>query len=150
MYDMSRHITPGEWQIETNPFGGTRRFRMLGNIKEYEPTVRIDGIDVPQSELEEFHQRRREAEERQRAAATASVMDRPKGICPFKMAKNELNVACERECAFFGGTSCVLAVTVTQPFRDTQGKPCPVVGKCRADCTLYANGCKLIELVKGL
>lgn len=41
---------PGEWQEETNRFGGVRRFRMIGGIKEYECSVRTTNGTKPQSD----------------------------------------------------------------------------------------------------
>lgn len=32
---------PGEWQEEVNAYGGVKRFRMIGHIKEYEPVTYI-------------------------------------------------------------------------------------------------------------
>ena len=49
---------PGAWEVDAQG----RRFRLIGaNCVEYEPTITIDGIEIPQSELVEFHRRRREA-----------------------------------------------------------------------------------------
>ncbi len=50
----------GEWRFDE--FG--RRYRMIGNSREYEPTIRVNGIDIPQSELENYYQRQRESERR--------------------------------------------------------------------------------------
>lgn len=30
-----QEIEPGEWQEEVNQWGGKRRYRMIGNVKEY-------------------------------------------------------------------------------------------------------------------
>lgn len=51
-----KELEPTEWQVD--PKTG-ERFRMIGKMREYEMTVRIDGIEVPQSQLAEFHRRRK-------------------------------------------------------------------------------------------
>lgn len=48
---------PGEWQEEIDKFGGVKRFRMIGHIKEYEPTITINGLEIPQSQLADYHRR---------------------------------------------------------------------------------------------
>lgn len=52
---------PGEWQVD--PKTG-ERYRMIGRIKEYELMVRVDGIEIPQSQLADYHKRKKEAEQR--------------------------------------------------------------------------------------
>ena len=59
-------VNPGEWQVD--PKTG-ERFRMIGKIKDYELMVRIDGIEIPQSQLADYHKRKKEAEERRKAEA---------------------------------------------------------------------------------
>ena len=49
---------PGEWQVD--PKTG-ERYRMIGRIKEYELMVRVDGIEIPQSQLADYHKRKKEA-----------------------------------------------------------------------------------------
>ena len=58
-----KELEPTEWQVD--PKTG-ERFRMIGKMKEYEMTVRIDGIEVPQSQLADFHKRQKEAKKRAR------------------------------------------------------------------------------------
>ena len=41
---------PGEWQEEKNRFGGVRRFRMIGNVREYECEVRTTHGTISQSD----------------------------------------------------------------------------------------------------
>lgn len=44
---------PSEWQIDSSG----KRYRMIGYIKEYAPTVILsDGHEVYQDELTEFHE----------------------------------------------------------------------------------------------
>ena len=43
-------LEPTEWQEEVNQYGGVQRYRMIGGVKEYEMLVKIDGIEIPQSD----------------------------------------------------------------------------------------------------
>lgn len=54
-----KELEPGEWQEEVNQYGGVRRYRMIGNCKEYEMDVTVDGITIPQSQLEDYHRRKK-------------------------------------------------------------------------------------------
>ena len=48
---------PSEWMTDEEG----RRYRMIGkNCKEYEMIVMIDGYPVPQSQVDDFHRRRKE------------------------------------------------------------------------------------------
>ena len=124
---------------------------MIGSIKEYEMMVSVDGIQIPQSQLEDYHKRNKEAEENRRAMESERLRTNPepKENCPFKRGKNNLSVNCERNCAFYGESSCIFAATSSQPTRDTQGMNCPIAGTCITSCAMYAGGCKFIELLMG-
>ena len=52
-------INPGEWQVDETG----RRFRMVGYIKEFEPTIVIGGVEVPESQVKEFNARNKAARE---------------------------------------------------------------------------------------
>ncbi len=133
---------PGEWQTETTPYGGVRRYRMIGGMKEYEPE--INGI--PQSVFLESNRRmreQREAEykEEQRRAAERAAQRRN---CPFR---DGMQTDCTREaCALFLN-GCTLARLADQPpAKATEGLQCPFSkyrSKCRTDCALYNGGCTL-------
>jgi len=43
---------PGEWQEEKNQFGGVRRYRMIGSIKEYETEVTTTHGTYTQAEID--------------------------------------------------------------------------------------------------
>ena len=96
---------PGEWQVD--PKTG-ERFRMIGKIKEYELMVRIDGIEIPQSQLADYNKRKKEAEERRKAEAMEAAKNRPEPkSCPFA---NGCNTLCKREgCKIFANGKCALA-----------------------------------------
>lgn len=142
---------PGEWQEEVNAYGGVHRFRMVGGIKEYEPTITINGLEIPQSQLEDYHRRQKEAEERRRAAAEEEWKNRPPArSCPFA---NGCNNTCMREkCKIFYEGKCSIATVADAagveieeaPARD---KKCPfsIYGKCEG-CALYHHGCAITRI----
>ena len=141
---MSNKIVPGEWQEERNIWGGVRRFRMLGPIKEYEMMVTVDGIEIPQSELEDYHRRKKE---REAAAVEArkTAPPQPRQLaCPFGGGGH----SCTREkCAIYTGNGCTLAQIAATGTTDTAGKSCPFSPyPCRNDCGLYKNGCVLTAI----
>lgn len=144
---MVNHIN-GEWQIEQNQWGGERRFRWVGGIKEYEPTIRIDGIEIPQSELAEYNQLR--AENAKQMMAADQHAQQTHKTCPFKGARGSFDTWCKHDCAFFHDGGCILATATTRPTEDTRGTSCPIVGKCDPSCAMFADGCMIKELVKGV
>ena len=127
---MKRDNTPGEWQEEVNQWGGKRRFRMVGGIKEYEMQIKTaGGASVPESRLNEYNRKNsRQYQDQQQKDA----------FCPFKGS------TCRRgECAIFDGQSCKLS-QIGKAVTDTQGKSCPFSPyQCRSDCGLYHSGCVL-------
>ena len=138
---------PSEWQEEVNQYGGVRRYRMIGNCKEYEMMVSVDGITIPQSQLEDYHRRKKAAEEARKEAEKNTPAPPPQRNCPFK---DGMNTTCTGEkCAFYF-TGCTLAQISDQPpAKDTQGLQCPLSkyrAKCREDCALYKNGCTLTAI----
>ena len=75
---------PGEWEVDERG----RRYRELGKgCIEFEPTVSINGLEIPQSELAAYNAARRAAQERaakNTAAAENAVHSRQKPKnCPF-------------------------------------------------------------------
>ena len=132
---MKRDTVPGEWQRDE--WG--RRFRMVGNIKEYEMMVTIDGHSIPESCVEEYN--------RQKAAAlnkTAKTVDNGK-MCPFKRARNGLSYGCKTNCPFWDD-GCVFGSGSAAS--DTAGEFCPVCGICYKECALYDRGCTMIKTLK--
>ena len=140
---------PGEWQVD--PKTG-ERFRMIGKIKEYELMVRIDGIEIPQSQLADFHRRRKEAEERRKAEAMEAAKNRPEPkSCPFA---NGCNTTCKREgCKIFANGKCALATIADAsgveieeaPAKDNRKCPFSIYGHCKG-CALYNKGCAIVRL----
>lgn len=149
-----KELEPTEWQEEVNAYGGVRRFRMIGSIKEYEPTITIDGIEIPQSQLEDYHRRRKEAEERRKAEALEAAKNRPEPrSCPF--ITNGCNTTCKREnCRLFLKGKCALAIIadstgVTIEETPTKAQKCPfsIYGKCEG-CALNNGGCAFLRLAE--
>ena len=140
---------PGEWQDD--PKTG-ERFRMIGKIKEYELMVRIDGIEIPQSQLADYHKRKKEAEERRKAEAMEAAKNRPEPkSCPFA---NGCNTTCKREgCKIFANGKCALATIADAsgveieeaPAKDNRKCPFSIYGHCKG-CALYNKGCAIVRL----
>ena len=140
---------PGEWQVD--PKTG-ERFRMIGKIKEYELMVRIDGIEIPQSQLADYHKRKKEAEERRKAEAMEAAKNRPEPkSCPFA---NGCNTLCKREgCKIFADGKCALATIADAsgveieeaPAKDNRKCPFSIYGHCKG-CALYNKGCAIVRL----
>ena len=144
---------PGEWQEEIDKFGGVKRFRMIGHIKEYEPTITINGLEIPQSQLEDYHRRQKEAEERRKAAALEELKNRPEPkSCPFSSGNN--NTCTREKCSLFLKGKCAIAILAdahgteqTDQTEQTQTTKCPfsIYGRCQG-CALFNNGCALVRL----
>ena len=144
---------PGEWQEEVNAYGGVKRFRMIGQIKEYEPTITINGLEIPQSQLEDYHRRQKEAEERRKAAALEELKNRPEPkSCPFSSGNN--NTCWREKCSLFLKGKCAIAILAdahgteqTDQTEQTQAAKCPfsIYGRCKG-CALFNNGCALVRL----
>lgn len=139
---------PNGWETEVNQWGGVRRFRRTIYGKEYEKEIIIDGIPVPESQLEEFNRRRKEAAE-ERIKKQNKALQEPATQCPFLCGRGGMNTKCRRECVFYCENGCAFAVTRHKPQRDTADQYCPLSGCiCNRNCTMYANGCNLLELIK--
>ena len=142
---------PGEWQEEVNAYGGVHRFRMVGGIKEYEPTITINGLEIPQSQLADYHRRQKEAEERRKAEALEAAKNRPEPkSCPFS---NGCNNTCLREgCKIFLKGKCSIATIADASGVEIEEAPaqnskCPfsIYGRCQG-CALYNKGCAIVRI----
>ena len=144
---------PGEWQEEIDKFGGVKRFRMIGHIKEYEPTIIINGLEIPQSQLADYHRRQKEAEERRKAEQAEALKNRPEPkSCPFSSGNN--NTCTREKCSLFLKGKCAIAILAdahgteqTDQTEQTQATKCPfsIYGRCEG-CALFNNGCALVRL----
>lgn len=142
-------VNPGEWQVD--PKTG-ERFRMIGKIKEYELMVRIDGIEIPQSQLSDYHKRKKAAEEERLKKALEEAQNRPPAkSCPFA---NGCNTLCKREgCKIFANGKCALATIADAsgveieeaPVKDNRKCPFSIYGHCEG-CALYNKGCAIVRL----
>lgn len=142
-------LEPTEWKVD--PKTG-QRYRDVGNMREYEPTIVIDGIEIPQSQLADFHRRRKEAEERRKAEALEAAKNRPEPrSCPF--ITNGCSTACKREgCNIFLKGKCSIATIADASGVEIEEAPaknskCPfsIYGRCQG-CALYNKGCAIVRL----
>lgn len=135
---------PSEWQVDERG----RRYRMVGQTKEYE----MDVNGIPQSvflasnKLQREQREARIKEERRKAAEA----ERLRRNCPFRDS-NGLKTDCHREaCALFLNGCTLAQLTRRPPAKDTQGLICPFSqyrSKCRTDCALYKNGCAFTAII---
>lgn len=146
---MSRErLNPGAWQVDENG----QRYRMIGkSAKEYEMILTIDGCQVPESQLEEFHARRKELKaERERKEEEARLAEArlPRHSCPFESGADS---SCMRDrCALYvDGCQITNFLKYAPPAKDTKGLRCPFSNYlCRADCAFYNGGCMFTGQLK--
>ena len=145
---MGQRAEPGEWLEEVNPYGGVSRYRMIGKVKEYEMMVQIDGIEVPESQVEEFNRRRKEQQAARIEAERRQTTEAQKlRNCPFASG---LNPTCTGEkCALYLN-GCAFRALTDSPGLQTQAKQCPFNSKrpCSDSCALYKNGCVITAIAK--
>ena len=139
---------PGAWEYDEKG----RKFRRLGNsIIEYAPTIKTTGGEFYQDEAEEHGKRmKKEAEARRKAEEKRLFETQTNKICPFKKGKNSYSSMCEKTCPFYDKTACLFANPGKKPSSDSNGKFCPIAGKCANNCALYFNGCTMIDNLKCL
>ena len=134
------------WKVDEHG----KRYREIapGHI-EFEPTIVVDGIEIYQSDLEEFQRRQKEADEKRKAAALEEFKNRPPArSCPFVSG---MNTQCRREkCVLFLDGRCSIAILadvhgIDQPI--AKGAKCPfsVYGRCDG-CALNNGGCAVVRL----
>lgn len=125
-----------EWKID--PYNG-RRYREVNHIREYEMTVQINGVEIPQSELADFNRRNKEQREAEMKRQRETIINQqPNRTCPFK---DGLSTSCHTDCAFYKTGGCKLAV---HPGSQTEGKKCPFNNRtCNSMCAMFKNGCTL-------
>ena len=144
-------LEPTEWKVD--PKTG-QRYRDVGKMREYEPTIVIDGIEIPQSQLADYHKRQKEAEERRKAEQAEAFKNRPEPkSCPFATG---CNTTCKREgCKIFTGEKCALAIIADAtgveieetPAKDKRKCPFSIYGHCEG-CALYNKGCGFVRIAK--
>lgn len=128
---------PTGWQEEKSPFGGVRRFRMMGNIKEYEETITTSFGTVTRSQLEDMQKG-----EKERKPECKNLEEKLKKNCPFR---NGINSRCIDNCAMYSPDGCTLIRSFEgKAHRETAGKYCPISSRSCGDmCEFYNNGCVL-------
>lgn len=118
------------WQIDEKG----RRYRLNGHVREYEMIVYIDGHEIPQSELANYHQQKNK-----QAGLTYKVPGSQK-ICPFNRAA--LDPRCKGESCAWWNEGCAISSK-----KAATGGICPVSGgfvmHCTVQCVAYDNGCLL-------
>lgn len=130
---------------EVDQYG--RRFRKVGNCIEYEPE--INGMPRSVFFASQKAQKERDEERRKREAAEQEAA-RTGRTCPFKVGQNSIKTSCEKSCAFYVDTACILARMDSPATRDTKNMDCIIARKCNETCAMYNHGCTLIETVKGM
>ena len=136
---------PGEWEVDERG----RRYRELGKgCIEFEPTVSINGLEIPQSELAAYNASRRAAEE-QAAKNTAAAENaaHSRKNCPFSSG---CDTTCTGEkCGLFLNGACAISTIAdaTGAEVSTNGKRCPFSPSAHCgDCALYASGCAIVRI----
>ena len=124
-----------EWEIDEHG----RKFRRIGNVKEYMPTIRIDGVEIENTPeaVRAFNERRNAATQAQTPTADTGK------TCPLYL-RSPMKQNCKTTCALFCGSFCALAARPAPV--DTVGKPCPFMGACNPSCALYRGGCTLANI----
>ncbi|MBQ2756047.1 MAG: hypothetical protein IJF27_05195 [Oscillospiraceae bacterium] len=111
-----------------------RRYRENGKMREYEMIIHIDGHEIPQSELADYH-RRKESQ----AGIVYNPPDIQK-ICPFN--RSGIDPRCKGKVCAWWNEGCALLNRA--PSREGL---CPVSGgfamRCTVQCVAYNNGCIL-------
>ena len=125
-----------EWLVDETG----KRYRMRGNIKEYEMMVTVgDGISIPESRLAEYNRMKEKNAERQREDQRPAATMKS---CPFK---NGINATCRADCMLWTphGCSIIYLVGHAPKMARTEGRSCPFNPyMCKgANCELWSNGC---------
>lgn len=129
-----------EWQEEINEWGGKRRFRIVGGIKEYECKVMTTSGEVAQSRITEHSRQVTEsrAAEMEQSRKQSEDAERLRKVCPFSGQQ------CKRSrCAVYMDGCLFVSRFTGDPVKDTTGYECPFGHKCNIKCVLYNNGCML-------
>ena len=138
------------WKIDEH---GKRYRETAPGLREYEMTITLSGgIEIPVSQLDEYHRRQKEADEKRRQAALEEMKNRPAPrSCPFM---DGCNNTCRREkCRIFLDGKCALAtiadasgVAIEEaPSKDNRKCPFSIYGHCEG-CALYNKGCAVVRL----
>ncbi len=130
-----------EWKVDE--FG--KRYRMQGNIREYETMITVDGgITIPESQLAAYNRMKAEAADLARAKQEKAV---PMKACPFK---NGMSTECRADCMLRTAHGCAIVYLVDRAPISAQpsGRSCPFnPNMCRGEgCELWSGGCVLTAI----
>ena len=136
-----------EWKIDEH---GKRYRETAPGLREYEMTITLSGgIEIPVSQLDEYHRRQKEADEKRRQAALEEMKNRPAPrSCPFVSG---MNTSCKREkCVLFLDGKCSIAIIADAHGTDppiVKGAKCPFSVYAHCDgCALNNGGCAIVRL----
>ena len=136
-----------EWKVDK--YGQRYRETAPGH-REYEMTITLSGgIEIPVSQLDEYHRRQKEADEKRRQAALEEMKNRPAPrSCPFVSG---MNTSCQREkCVLFLDGKCSIAIIADAHGTDqpiVKGAKCPFSVYAHCDgCALNNGGCAVVRL----
>ena len=135
------------WKIDEH---GKRYRETAPGHREFEMTVTVSGgLEIPVSQLEDYHRRQKEADEKRRAAAQEEFNNRPPTkYCPFISGTN---TQCKREkCSLFLDGKCSIAIIADAHGTDhptVKGTKCPFSVYAHCDgCALNNGGCAVVRL----
>ena len=135
------------WKVDER---GQRYRETAPGLREYEMTITLSGgIEIPVSELDEYHRRQKEADEKRRQAALEEMKNRPAPrSCPFVSG---MNTSCKREkCVLFLDGKCSIAIIADAHGTDqpiVKGAKCPFSVYAHCDgCALNNGGCAVVRL----
>ena len=136
-----------EWKIDEH---GKRYRETAPGLREYEMTITLSGgIEIPVSQLDEYHRRQKEADEKRRQAALEEMKNRPAPrSCPFVSG---MNTSCKREkCVLFLDGKCSITIIADAHGTDqpiVKGAKCPFSVYAHCDgCALNNGGCAVVRL----
>ena len=138
-----------EWKVDEC---GKRYRETAPGHREYEMTITLSGgIEIPVSQLDEYHRHQKEAEEKRRQAAMEEMRNKPPHRnCPFA---DGCNTTCRRDaCKIFIDGRCAISIIAdASGVEITQAPPknakCPfsIYGHCES-CALYHHGCGIARI----
>lgn len=136
------------WKVDEH---GQRYRETAPGHREFEMMIRIDGVEIPQSELSAYHARKKEQDEKRRAAALEEFKNRPPTkYCPFN---SSMNNQCKRDgCNLFLNGKCAVAAVADAfgvELEEKKTGKCPFSIYSRCDsCALNNGGCAFLRLAK--
>ena len=135
------------WKIDEH---GKRYRETAPGHREFEMTVTVSGgLEIPVSQLEDYHRRQKEADEKRRAAAQEEFNNRPPTkYCPFN---SSMNNQCKRDgCNLFLNGKCAVAAVADAfgvELEEKRTGKCPFSIYSRCDsCALNIGGCAFVRL----